>query len=82
MVRKTGRAATTQDLAFRALCTTIAGDVPLKGTPPLPIRAKDSCPALHTASLKANAGDVPFQGISPLFCRGAGQLSSITYIVV
>ena len=38
-VRKTGRAVQTPNLAFRASFTTIAGDVPFEGTPPLPIRA-------------------------------------------
>ena len=48
MVRKTGRAAQTPNLASRASFTTMAGDVPLKGTPPLPVRALDNYLARHT----------------------------------
>ena len=69
MARKTGRAAQTPNLASRASFTAIAGDVPLKGTPPLPIPAQDSCPSLHTALIQASAGDVPFQGAPPLPIR-------------
>ena len=57
--------AKTPNLALRASFPTIVGDVPFKGTPPLPIRARDLCPAFHTASFKASAGDVPFKGTPP-----------------
>ena len=76
-VRKTGRAATTPRLASKASCTAITGVVPCQGTPPLPIRAQDSCLALHTALLTASFGVVPCQGTPPLPIRAQDRCPAL-----
>ena len=66
MVRKIGRAAKSPNLALRASFPAIDGDVPLKDTPPMPVRAQDSCLALHIALFRASVRDVPFKVTPPL----------------
>ena len=76
MVRKAARTATSPKLASRMSCTTIVGDMPCQGTPPLPIRAPNKCPALHVASCTAEGGVVPCQGARKSSCTSCSAVYS------